>query len=262
MLGRYLETLTWAQAEKAIAQMSAVVLPIGSRSLQHGLHLPLNQDSLVAEYLAMRVAEQCRVLVLPTLQYGCSPGLNEYPGSISIRGSVFRDTVVDIFQGMAEHGAAAFYALSTGSCSVEPLRQSQAFLRGESLRMDYTDARGAFAPVRRLVETQPDGSHADEIATSIMLYIAPEVVQMDRAQRDINPNPGTGNLTRNPAGQDGVYSPTGSYGDPTLATLEKGEVLVEGMVASLVEHIQRFILEPQHVVALTMPTGEVAISAE
>lgn len=262
MRGRYLETLTWAQAERAIVQMSAVVLPIGSRSMQHGLHLPLNQDSLVADYLAMRVAEQCNVLVLPTLQYGCSPGLREYPGSISVRGTVFRDTVVDIFQSMSEHGASAFYALNTGTCSVEPLQQAQSQLQTEGLRMAYTDAEGAFAPVRRQVETQPEGGHADEIETSVMLHIAPEVVQMERARRDINPRAGGGDLTRDPARQDAVYSPTGTYGDPTLATAEKGKVLVEGMVCSLVEHVQRFILEPRHVAALTMPTGELTATAD
>ena len=68
----------------------------------------------------------------------------------------------------------------------------------------------------------------------MMLYIAPDTVDMSRAVKDYHT--GTGPLTRNPDGP-GVYSPTGSWGDPTLATRDKGERLVHALVDALVADV-------------------------
>src|SRR5690606_28605668 len=131
-------------------------------------------------------------------------------------------------------GANRFYSLTTGVSTVKPLSAARDAILALGVRMEFTDIRAAYAALRRQVETQPAGTHADEIETSMMLYIAPEVVRMDRAQRDIHPERGPGGLRRDPKASAGVYSPTGAYGDPTLATVEKGKHLVEGMVSYLV----------------------------
>jgi len=69
----------------------------------------------------------------------------------------------------------------------------------------------------------------------MMLLIAPESVRMNRAARDLNPDQ-PGPLTRGPHGK-GTYSPTGAWGDPTLATCEKGQAVVESMVSTIVKDI-------------------------
>ena len=68
-----------------------------------------------------------------------------------------------------------------------------------------------------------------------MLAIAPDVVDMDKAVKDYHP--GRGGLTRN-AQEQGVYSPSGVYGDPTLATRAKGELLVEALIAGILQDIE------------------------
>jgi creatinine amidohydrolase len=83
---------------------------------------------------------------------------------------------------------------------------------------------------------QEGGTHADEIETSMMLYIAPDRVDMRRAARDYHP--GRGGLTRTPGGA-GVYSPTGIFGDATLATLDKGRIVMEAQVAGILADIAR-----------------------
>ena len=83
---------------------------------------------------------------------------------------------------------------------------------------------------------QDGGTHADEIETSMMLYIAPHSVDMGKAARDYHP--GQGRLTRTPGGE-GIYSPTGIFGDATLATLEKGRIVVEAKVAGILADIAR-----------------------
>jgi len=68
-----------------------------------------------------------------------------------------------------------------------------------------------------------------------MLYIAPEVVRMELAVPELAADRRRG-LTRDPAGA-GVYSTSGAWGDPTLATAEKGRVFVEAMVREIVGQI-------------------------
>ncbi len=69
----------------------------------------------------------------------------------------------------------------------------------------------------------------------MMLYVAPELVDMSKAVKDYHP--GAGGLTRDPHGA-GAYSPTGIYGDSTLATRDKGELVVEAIVAGVLRDIE------------------------
>ena len=71
----------------------------------------------------------------------------------------------------------------------------------------------------------------------MMLYIVPERVDMNRAVRDDNLDV-PGGLTRNPNGK-GVYSPTGAWGDPTLATREKGRIVVEATITGILKDIEQ-----------------------
>ena len=255
MSSRYLESLTWPEAEQALQQLPTVLIPLGARTKEHGRHLPLNNDWLIAEYLARRVAEACPVLVLPTVQYGHYPAFLDYPGSTSIRAEAFRDTIIDICLSLIPQGAKRFYVLNTGISTIAPLQAARASVAAHGARFEFTDTRLAFAALRRQVETQPAGSHADEIETSIMLYIAPDVVRMERAERDIHPERGEGGLRRDPRAQTGIHSPTGAYGDPTLATREKGQVLVEGMVEFLAAQVRALSVEHVRMAPATLQSG-------
>jgi creatinine amidohydrolase len=86
------------------------------------------------------------------------------------------------------------------------------------------------------VRQQEGGTHADEIETSMMLYIDPSLVDMSKAAKDYH-SQGTGGLTRDPKGP-GTYSPTGIWGDATLATREKGRRVVEAMVEGMLAEIE------------------------
>jgi creatinine amidohydrolase len=69
-----------------------------------------------------------------------------------------------------------------------------------------------------------------------MLYIAPGTVDMSKAVKDYDPR-GVGGLTRRPGGP-ATYSPTGAWGDPTLATRDKGEKAAEGLVRAMLADIE------------------------
>jgi len=109
------------------------------------------------------------------------------------------------------------------------------------MEMRYTDILKAGAETVKHVEQQEGGTHADEIETSMMLYIREEIVDMEKAVKDYHPRRGRG-LTRNPD-KPGVYSPTGIWGDPTLASKEKGEKVVEATVEYIMNEIREFMRE-------------------
>ncbi|HTL12188.1 MAG TPA: creatininase family protein, partial [Bdellovibrionota bacterium] len=76
----------------------------------------------------------------------------------------------------------------------------------------------------------------DEAETSMMMVLAPEIVNMAKAKKDFAPGPGY--LTRVPGKKGTVYSPTGAWGDPTLATLEKGHKIVDARVKTIVREVE------------------------
>ena len=235
MQSRWLEGLTWPEAELALHELPTVLLPLGARTKEHGHHLPLNNDWLIAEYLAKRVAEQCPVLVLPTLQYGFYPAFLEYPGSISVRWEACRDTIVDICRSLANQGAKRFYVLNTGISTVKPLEAARQSILGEGSRFEFTDIRSAYEPLRRQVETQPAGTHADEVETSMMLALAPEAVRMDKAVAEYPTFPPE--FGREPM-QLRSFNSSGVFGDPRPATAATGEKIIARVVAESVRQIE------------------------
>jgi len=235
--GSYLDHLTWKQAEPLLRQTEIVLVPLGARLKEHGLHLPLNNDWRLAEYLAKRVVDATDVVAVPTLQYGYFPAFTEYPGSVSLRLETCRDLVIDICRSLAPYGPKKFYVLNTGISTLKALEPARQLLSKDGIRMNYTDLSVDLADVEAAVRTQEAGTHADEIETSMMLYIAPETVNLPAAQKDIHPDKGPGGLTREPNAPNGIYSPTGAWGDPTLATREKGRVVVEALVERLLKAI-------------------------
>jgi creatinine amidohydrolase len=230
-----LEALTWDEAERVLTPDAVVVIPLGAESKEHGRHLQLNNDFLMAEYFKKRVlnAAPPNVIVAPTINYSFYPAFLEYAGSTSLSMDTARAMIADIIRSLARYGPHRFYILNTGISTLKPLAQAAADLAKDGILLRYTDLTKE-DPVEKKLRLS-GGTHADEIETSMMLYIAPQSVQMKKAARDLNPNQ-PGGLTRDPKGK-GTYSPTGAWGDPTLASREKGQAVVESLVTTILKDI-------------------------
>jgi creatinine amidohydrolase len=232
--GILLEELTWQQAEKVLTPERVVVIALGAESKEHGPHLRLNNDWVMAEYFKQRVLAASNVIVAPTINYSFYPAFVEYPGSTTLKLDTARDMVVDIVKSLAHYGPRRFYILNTGISTNRPLGQAKDLLAKEGIEMRYTDLN-RFEDIEKKVRTS-GGTHADEIETSMMLYIAPQSVDMKKAVADLHENK-PGPLTRDP-NKAGTYSPTGTWGDPTKATRAKGKTVVEGMIAAILHEIE------------------------
>jgi|SRR5580658_2791353 creatinine amidohydrolase len=231
-----LETLSWDEAERVLTSDTVIVIALGAESKEHGRHLQLNNDFLMAEYLKKRVLDAApqNTVIAPTINYSYYPAFLEYPGSTSLSVDTARTMFTDIIHSLAHYGPRRFYILNTGISTLRPLAQAATDLAKDGILLHYTDLTKD-DPVEKKVR-QSGGTHADEIETSMMLYIAPESVRMKKAARDLSPNQ-PGGLTRDPQGK-GTYSPTGAWGDPTLATREKGQAVTESLVSTILKDIE------------------------
>ena len=233
-----IETLPWTDAVRILDTSAVVMIPLGAQSKEHGPQLPLNNDWLLAEYFAAKVAAATHVVVYPTVNYSFYPAFTEYPGSTSLRLETARDMIVDIIRSIARHGPRRFYVLNTGVSTVRALAPARDSLAASGIVMVYTDILKVGKDAEDRVRQQQGGTHADELETSMMLYMHPEVVNMRLAPDDYHP--GTGGLTRDSAAavRDGkTWSRTGTYGNAKLATREKGRILVTAQVQGMVAEI-------------------------
>jgi creatinine amidohydrolase len=233
--GKRLASMTWLEAEKALGAETVVVIALGAGAKEHGPHLPLENDWLIAQYFEERVLERADVVVAPGIPYHYYPAFAEYPGSTTLRLETARDLVVDVVVSLAAHGPRRFYVLNTGFSTLKALAPAAEELRARGILLAYTDPKRTHAGLESITQQQ-GGSHADEIETSMMLVIAPTRCDMSRAVKDYDESQLPG-LSRQPdAGK--TYSPSGVWGDATLATRAKGERIVAGYLRVLLEDIE------------------------
>jgi creatinine amidohydrolase len=234
--GVRLADVAWTEAETVLRPDRIVVLPLGAAAKEHGPHLLLRNDEILAEYFARRVVESRPVALLPTLTYGFYPAFLEYPGSTSVSSDTQRDAVVQVIRSVARHGPRRFYVLNTGVSTARPLRAAAEALAREGIVMRFTDILKAGREAEQAVRQQAHGTHADEIETSMVLFMQPSAVRMEKAVAD-GRIPAPGPLRRTEPSGDGIYSPSGVYGDATLASWQKGERIVDAMVGDILKDI-------------------------
>jgi creatinine amidohydrolase len=234
--GVLLENITWVEAEKILNADTVIVIPLGAASKEHGPHLKLKNDFLISEYLKNQTLQKADVVIAPTINYHFYPAFVEYPGSTTLRLETARDMVVDICKSLSHYGVRRFYILNTGISTLRALKPAAEALAAEGILMQYTDLQKLTGAVEKEISKQEGGTHADEIETSMMLYIAPDAVDMKKAVKDYHPS--KGRLTRDPNNKEGTYSATGIWGDPTLATREKGRKIMDAMVTGILKDIE------------------------
>ena len=233
--GVKLETLSWVEAERCFAANPVVVIPLGAAAKEHGPHLPLNNDAIIADWLSEQL-RQCRpVVIAPVINASFYPAFVEYPGSISLRPETARDLIVDSCNSLARFGLTRFYVVNTGLSTLRPLAAAKSIF-GDELLFDYLVLDEALQTLPSDLLAQSYGSHADEAETSLMLHIAPEVVDMSKAVDD--GVEGQGLLTRERG--KGLWSPSGVYGQATLANADKGRIVARHLLDHCLHQIDAF----------------------
>ena len=238
MQGVRLSELTWEEAAEAIKRYPIAVIPVGAGTKEHGPHLPCGTDLMVVEELARRVVQACPVILMPALAYGYFPAFVDWPGSVSIQPTHFMGVVGDIIRSLARHGTRKFLILDGGVSTFPPMRTLAMQLHLElGVEVAVTNILGLGSEVEKEISEQEFGGHADEMETSNMLAIRPDLVKLDRAVKEAS---STIPSTRGAGGVQKIYlagkmtTPHGINGDPTLARREKGEKMLAAMANDII----------------------------
>ena len=237
--------LTWPEARTRFKEVDIALLPVGSVE-QHGPHLPLDTDAFDADYLARRVAEMCRAprpLVLPLISYGVSYHHADFSGTLSVSPDTLSRLVCDIGMSVARHGITKLVIINGHGGNGPALHFAAQMINRDAHIFTCVDSGETSDPdINALAET-PNDVHAGEIETSTALATRPELVKMEAARKFV-PRFSSHYLDFSSKRSIGWHayiakiSPKGILGDPTKASLEKGEKMWAVMIKNLVEFVE------------------------
>ncbi len=237
---------TWLELRE-LAKRDDLVVVIPTATLEdHGYHLPIDTDVRLIETICRGAVrrfnerERAKAMLFPTAVHGYTPHHLDFPGTVSLRWNVFVESLLDCGRSLCRHGFDRILIVN-GHGSNAPLVDIAARLINLEHRDGVCMASTLYLTtpestelIERERESELGGlSHACELETSLYLAIAPELVQMDKATREIpewnenvwNDWPGGGPLSYWPHWSG--FSHSGVMGDPTVATAEKGRVFLE-----------------------------------
>lgn len=215
------------------------VLAVGSTEY-HGDHLPYGTDAMVATYLAEAVAERVGgLLVLPPLPFGMSEHYASFPIAISLSTETLIWVLRDVFESLLRHGIERLLIINGHDGNIAALEAAAREFRAAHPEMRIAVLEAWWQTAGELL---PEGTfevwdglgHAGEGETSMMLAIAPGLVDMSRARGVVPDLPQHVQVKW----MFEELTPYGVTGDPTKGTEEKGRLMREALVDLLVSFIQ------------------------
>ena len=240
-----LQNLTWPEVRAAVdAGSSSALIAVGAIE-QHGPHLPLATDTLIATEVARRVAERMPGLLLgPTLPIGVSTHHLSFPGTLSVAEQTFRDQVASCVASLGAHGVERVFVLSGHGGNFGPLARLAAEVDGRIGATEFVPFcdLGAFIDVFQSVSAadgispEASGAHAGEWETSVMLAIHSQLVRMDLAEAGFVGVFDDATAERLFAEGTASLAANGVLGDPASATAERGERHLAAWVDTLVAY--------------------------
>jgi creatinine amidohydrolase len=243
---------TWPEMDEVIARQPVCILPIGSVE-DHGRHLPLDVDnfliSSICDEAARRIPDE--VLLLPHIPFGFEDHHMSFPGTITIRSQHLEAFVLDVTLSLAHHGFRKIL-IADGHGSNLPILDLVArktIIQTDALCAAFLWPALIADTLRKTRESPYPGgmSHACELETSVYLHLNGSAVQMDKAEKEIEFHHSKyywHDLASGPPVRMAEWwsriSQTGTIGDPTLATPEKGKLWFEATVQNFIEFIREF----------------------
>jgi len=238
-----LEEMVWPEVEAALENGTrTAIVAVGSIE-QHGPHLPLNMDTLDGDELSRRIAARLGdALAVPTIRPGCSGHHMEFPGTITIPPETLMDVIRGYCRSLDEHGFEHIVLVPTHGGNFGPV---------ETVAPDV--AREIDATVIALadldehmqllndglseagIDYEQDVIHAGAAETAVVLAINEDLVRLEH----IEPGP-EGEISTARLLSEGFEAITenGVLGDPSEATVEAGETIIQNVVETYVDHIE------------------------
>lgn len=216
-------TLARLTSPEVAASRPLLLVPLGSCE-QHGPHLPLDTDTVIARYLAEAAAAVPGALVTPAVAIGASGEHDGFAGTLSIGTDVLRNVLIELVRS-ADWARGVVFVNGHGG-NHQAVRSA--------VTRSSADGRRACSWMPRI----PAGdAHAGDTETSMMLAIDPGAVRLDRLEAG-ETRPLVEIIDTLRASGVRAVSDNGVLGDPRQATAHEGRALLDFMVADLVAETQ------------------------
>jgi creatinine amidohydrolase len=233
-----LELLTQPEVAHQLKSNPLVILPAGSIE-QHGPHLPAGTDIFAANLIAERVAEKMNGLVIPGGPLGVTPFHMPFEATITLTHETYISVVYETCRSLAQHGAKQLILLNWHEGNSSSLAIAAERLHREC-GLSVLTVQACYVAEELYGPTSGGLTHGGEIETLAILSAHPELVHLDQVEysSDVDHGLKMDKLRRTRAYQPilsdiRAIAPTGWYGDPKKATIERGQQMVEDLAAAI-----------------------------
>ena len=257
-----LEKISWREVEAILRKYRTVValIPIGSTE-QHGPHLPLGTDFIIANEICRKFMEyicssnevsDLALLKLPPIPYGYSVMWLSYPGTITLNMGTLLRLIEDVISSLMKHNILNILIINAHAGNDEIIKAGirevlEALGKGKVLYVNIWELVGDV--INEVFTTK--FFHADEVETSLALALGIELrckpMPSPKPFRHYNDFWHSLDLTKRPKVH--TYVPEsrethniGSYGRPDLASIEKGVKLLNAIIRRLTDIVKQFII--------------------
>lgn len=238
-----LEEMAWPEVESALeAGTRTAIVAVGSIE-QHGPHLPLNMDTLDGDELSRRIAAELGdALAAPTIRPGCSGHHMEFPGTITVPPETLMNVIRAYCRSLNEHGFEYIVLIPTHGGNFGPVTTVAPDIAREidAAIITLADLDEHMQLLNEGlseagIEYNQDVIHAGAAETAMVLAIDENLVRTDQLERGLE-----GDISPTRLLSEGFKSITenGVLGDPSEATSEAGETIIQNVVDTYVKHIR------------------------
>lgn len=242
----YMKDMTWAEFNKRKSDI--VILPVGSTE-QHSYHLPLSTDAVIADGISAELAKKINGIVMPPLVYGykskpMSGGGPLFPGTIDLNGSTLTALVSDILEELCLDGIKHIFI-------------NNAHFENEAFILEAVDIISRKYPEVTIIESNwwdvlsqdiidrvfedvpfPGWAleHAAVTETSLIMYLAPNLVNTDKIPEKIDFTPVA--YHKYPIIK-GMVPDSGALASAKGSSAEKGKLIVDSAVEEFIKIIEK-----------------------
>lgn len=246
----FYDEMTWPEIKEAAKNNRVALIPVGSIE-DHGKHLPVMTDNLIITSLCSKVGKQIPedVVVLPNAPYGFEAHHMDFPGSIDVHWHTLIQLWICIGKSLAHHGFKKIVFANGHGSNASPLdlASREVTLQTDSLCATFSWWSIVESEASQLRESEKGGvSHGGEMETSLVMYLRPELVKKEYLVKEIPPASNfiwRDLLQPSPVKFMDYWSTmteSGTVGDATAASPEKGEKLFHITVKKICSFVKEF----------------------
>lgn len=238
-MSRFVALLTAQELTDALKSTNGVIIPIASME-QCGLHGATGIDVKVADHVAPLLAQKCNMLVAPTVPYGDTLEMSSYPGTVHVPTEYLGNLYLSIASSYFASGARNVVFLATHSLNTRAADHACRILYSAKRNAMFVDFWKACSQISKdiLADKVYGTGHGAEQISSVAMAVCPDLIRKDKAANEA-PKAALAKKVAHIYGSANVctaygnfddYSTTGSWGDISAASAEKGSLIIEKAV--------------------------------